>query len=151
MVTEKPVLTYDETDLIEEEVNYIFEENNEENETKDEIYNNLDYDFLNYRWEEFKEDLNEILKDINKNNLWKAKGVNMGWRNLEGFKTFRAENGDELLKNILPNTSEFTLYIWKTKTQLKIKCSHHDSPTGEFYFIKPLNKQEVKDFENEEY
>jgi len=145
MKTEKPILTYDESDLIEEEVNYLFEEENDEKKTKDEIYNSLDYYFLNDCWENFKESLSEYLQEINKNNYWKVKGINMGWRNLEGFKVLRAENGEELLKGILPNTNEFSLYVWKSKTQLKIKCSHHDSPTGEYYYIKPLTKKELSE------
>lgn len=139
-------ISYDECDLIDERVNYIFEEENEENKTKEEILNDLDYDFLNDEWDYFKECLNEDLSEINKSeNYFKCKGRNMGWRNLDGFKIFSAKNSEELLKEILPNTSEFSLYVWKTKTQLIIKCFHHDSPTGEYYYIKPLNKQELKE------
>jgi len=151
MKTEKPTLAYDECDLIEEEVKYQFEENNEEGRTEEEIYNSLDYYFLNDCWEDFKNCLTEVMTEINKNHYWKVKGVNMGWRNLEGNKTFKAINGEEMLKKILPNTSEFTLYIWKTKTQIKIRCSHHDSPIGEYYYIKSLNKKELKAFEEEFY
>ena len=152
----KPNLTYDESDLIEEEVLYRIEEAKEnkedltEEEIRERVYNS---DCLTYAWDDFQECLNEDLTEIDKSkfNTWKAKGFNMGWRNLEGVKTFKANNSKEFLKEILPNTNEFTLRIWKTKTELKIKCSHHDSPMGEWYIIKPLSKKEFKQFEKEQY
>ena len=153
MKQEKYTLIYDESDIVENQIKYLLEENIN-NETEEEIRKRVynDPDLMNFEWNDFKEclteDLNEI--DYNKFKVFKIKGKNMGWRNLDGFKILKANNSEELLKGILPDTSEFSLYILKTKTQIKIKCSHHDSPMGEYYFIKPLNKKEFKEYEKEE-
>lgn len=148
-------LIYDESDLIEEEIKFKFEEDNEENKTLEEIKQsvyNSGCDFLSDRWEDFKESLTEYIKEIDKAKefVFKIKGINMGWRNLNGFKILNAKNSEELLNGILPKTSEFSLYVKKLKTQIVIRCSHHDAPMGETYFIKPLNKKEFKEYIKEE-
>ena len=84
------------------------------------------------------------MKEYNKTDVYIIEGKNLGWRNLSGSKKLKAENGEELLKGVLPNTNEFSLWVYKKRGYFKIKCSHHDSPTGEFYYIKPLTKQELK-------
>jgi len=145
----KYTLSYDECDITEEEVKYRLEENEDnltEEEIRERVYNG---DTLTYAWDGFKECLTEELNKINKNNIFKVKGVDLGWRNLEGSKVLKAENAEELLNGILPKTNEFSLYVNTFKSQMVIKCSHHDSPTGEFYYIKPLNKQEFKQYEKD--
>lgn len=151
----KPILSYDESEIIDSQVEYIISDENEKGRSEEEIriavYEN--YDLFKDEWDRFEEYLGELLNEIDKNKfeVFKVVGKSMGWRNLEGYKTIKAENGEELLKGILPKTNEFSLYVWKTKTQIKIKCSHHDSPMGEWYLIKPLNKVEFKEYESEEY
>lgn len=89
-IKQKPYLTYDECDIIEEQVKYLISDEGEfkgrdENEIRQIVYN--DYDLFELEWESFKEALSEALQEINKSeNIFKIKGVNMGWRNLEGFK-----------------------------------------------------------------
>lgn len=151
----KPILSYDESEIIDSQVEYIISDENEKGRSEEEIriavYEN--YDLFKDEWDRFEEYLGELLNEIDKNKfeVFKVVGKSMGWRNLEGYKTIKAENGEELLKGILPKTNEFSLYVWKTKTQIKIKCSHHDSPMGEWYLIKPLNKVKFKEYESEEY
>lgn len=151
----KPYLKYDESDIINAQVSYLKEMGEYPEKTEQELYDLASGDEFIFQdeWDNFKGELTEILNEIdkNKNSLFKVKGKNMGWRHLEGYKTLRANNGEELLNEILPKTNEFSLSIWKTKTQIFIRCSHHDAPTGEFYYIKPLNKKEVKNFNLEEY
>ena len=151
-ITKTPNLSYDECDIIESEVEYL-KTLKENKKLSDDELTNLAYDdsfLFDDRWNDFKEDLTEVLKEIDKkgNSVFNVKGVCMGWRNLEGHKILKAENGEELLKGILPDTNQFSLYVWKEKTQIKIKCSHHDSPMGEYYFIKPLSKIEFKQYQN---
>lgn len=85
-------------------------------------------------------------KRSNKN--WVVRYVNVGWQNKTGVTTLEADNFRGLLSKLLPDT-DYTLSIWKQKPQqedpwwhLHIRCFHHDSPTGESYFIyKPTLKQ----------
>lgn len=155
MKQEKYSLIYDEEDLIEEEIKFRFEEDNEGKKTLEEIRQsvyNSGCDFLSDRWEDFKESLTEYIKEIDKTKefVFKIKAKNMGWRNLNGFKILNAKDGETLLDGILPKTNEFSLYVKKSKTQMVIKCYHHDAPMGETYFIKPLNKKEFKEYIKEE-
>ena len=151
----KPDLIWDECEIVDDEVDYLRGEPDMKHLSEDELRQIVydDGDGFYIAWDFFIGELSDYLKMIDKKNnkLFKVKGVDMGWRNLEGHKTLNAENGEELLKGILPDTSEFSLYVWKEKTQLKIKCSHHDSPMGEWYFIKPLNKKELEEFADENY
>ncbi len=149
---------YDKCDIIDSEVKYILE-NKEEFDYIDDFdeekvwdIGSKNSDIFDRAWEDFEYCLTEDLIDIDKNNfkVFKIKGIGMGWRNLDGHKVLRAENGLELLNGILPKT-DVTLRVIKTKTQLKIKCSHHDSPMGEWYIIKPLNMVEMKEFEEGVY
>ena len=148
MNKEKWSLIYDECEIVEDEIKYILEnkedfdyiEDFSEDSLRNYVYDNCD--LFNNRWSD--------LKEINKNDVFKIKGSQMGWKNLGGVKTMRAVNGKELLEGILPNTSEFTLWVEKTKTQIIIKCSHHDSPMGEYYCVKAVNKKELREFEEDE-
>jgi len=159
LLKENMVLEYDESEILENEIKFKIEEqeenlksgelSEEDKQTEEQIKDNI-YSFgdcLNFAWEDFNFALDELITEIDKHKreFWKVKGFNMGWRNLQGFKTFQATNSQEMLKAILPNTSEFTLRVWKTKTQLILKVYHHDAPMGETYFIKPLNQKELKE------
>ena len=80
--------------------------------------------------------------------MWKVEVSNFGWRNQDGQKILRAENGLELLRGILPDT-ECTFRIYHDgRTGLKIQNFHHDSPTGnEWYYIYPMTLKEVEEEE----
>lgn len=158
MVNKKYNISYDEGSIVDERVKYILEnkeefdyiDNFEEDSLREEVYK--DSDVFEWAWDDFKECMTEYLKEIdkNKNGVFKIAGKSLGWRNLDGYKTVEAETGQKLLSEILPQT-DVSLYVWKTKTQIKIQCYHHDSPMGEFYYIKALNKQEYRDYAEENY
>lgn len=142
-------LSYDECDIIDDETKYHLEENIFEGKTKEEVRSIISNtpEIFESAWLDFKLCLSEYLSEIDKNesHYFKVVGKNLGWRHLEGYKILRANNGEELLKGVLPKTCEFSLYVKKMKTQLIIKCTHHDAPTGEYYFIKPLTKKELRE------
>lgn len=152
----KLITSFDESDIQEEQIKYLMDEDEFKGrddaleEVKKIVYN--DYDLINEAWADFKDYLTELMGEINKGrNTYKIIGKNMGWRHLTGSKILKADDGEELLKGILPNTQEFSLYVYKTKTTLIIKCSHHDAPMGEYYYIKPLSIKELNDYEKETY
>jgi len=152
MKQEQPILIYDESEIIENEIKFKMEEDNEDNKTEEEIreivYN--DYDLFTFQWDFLKEELTEVMHRLNKRNffktMWKASVNNFGWRNQDGFKTFHAETGEELLRAILPET-DCTFRIFKYgRNGIKIQNFHHDSPTGnEWYYIKPMTIKEVEE------
>lgn len=69
---------------------------------------------------------------------WYITGENMGWRNLSGYKYLQADNAKDLIYGIVPDC-DYSLTIWNDKKGYKAKLSHHDSPTGETYYIKPIS------------
>ena len=129
-----------------------------------ELLKNLDCDFKNEddarksfiedswywteQWNFLCEELTEIMQTITAKNKYTDKWITtvqgFGWKNIDGEKTFNAENGKELLQAILPKT-DCTFQIFKERNKLKIRNWHHDSPTGnEYYYIKPMTAKEVE-------
>lgn len=94
-----------------------------------------DYDYWRFMWESFVECLTE---DMEGKRYWIDNAKGMGWRNLEGYKAFEAEDGEKLLQAISPKT-ECSYRIVKHYNGFKIRISHHDSPMGETHILKPIN------------
>ena len=81
-----------------------------------------------------------------------------GWRNASGHKVFKAETGQQLLRNILPQ-ADCTFYIYEPKKEdkdndkmdegfiLRVLNYHHDSPTGETYYIRLATEEEIETIE----
>lgn len=92
------------------------------------------YDFENnIHWDWFRDDLlTEFRKYIGK--TIHVKGSNIGWRNLEGEKTFQLTDGEDIFTEIAPQNCDLSFYISKVKEkEYKITIYHHDSPMGENY------------------
>ena len=104
-------------------------------------------------WDFMTEGLSEIMEKLTSRfaykDRWVAEVSNFGWRGLDGHKYFKAENGSEFLRQVLPDT-QCTFRIFKSRGELRLQNFHHDSPMGkEWYSIRPLTKKEVE--EREEY
>lgn len=144
----KARLSWDESDIMENEIAYRMEENAEELKagevTEDEIKNRVYNDsyIFNFAYDDLKESLTELMREVNAGEYWDARVNNFGWRSLDGSKVFTAKTGEELLQNILPKT-DCTFYIFKRAKMLIIRNYHHDSPMGnEIYYIKPLSAKQ---------
>jgi len=152
-------LSYDDLTIIENEVKYILENKEDFDYIEDFSEENLfnlcseNSDLFYNAWTDFKECLTELMKeyDEDKTDKYFITGEKMGWLNRSGEKYLKAINGEELLKGILPNTNEFSLYVYKKNGYFIIKCSHHDSPTGEFYFINPIKDKELNEIDDDEF
>ena len=104
------------------------------------------------------EDLQQNLEEEFEDKLGKhviVGGRNMGWRNLEGTKTFELDNTEQMMREIVPENSDFTYYLYKTgDNNYSAKVSHHDSPMGEHYELHIMPQKYVDEFyekwENEE-
>lgn len=105
----------------------------------DEAYNRVynDPDVFQWAWDDLTECLTEWLKEKNDTPYWKCDVNNFGWRHLDGYKYFKARDGEELLRAILPDTDcTFTIYN-DGKHGIKIENAHHDAPMGgEWYYIR---------------
>lgn len=107
-----------------------------------------DTDVYSIWWDDMIEGLTDQMKTKNPDGYWRADVQNFGWRSQSGHKYFKANNGQELLDEILPKTN-CTFYIYDFgKDGLAINNYHHDSPTGkEWYYLVPVSDVEFKNQE----
>ena len=96
-----------------------------------------DQDMFDFDWQDLVNDLSDLLKEFNPANKdYQVNINNFGWRNLSGEKTLNHDvDGKEFLRGILPDT-ECTFNMTFKKDVIEIANYHHDSPTGENYYIK---------------
>ena len=105
-------------------------------------------------YDDLKEDLRMEFEDkLGKHVI--VGGRNMGWRNLEGTKTFELDDTEQMMREIVPENTDFIYYLYKTDdNNYSAKVSHHDSPMGEHYELHIMPQKYVDEFyekwENEE-
>ena len=103
-----------------------------------------DADQHQWWWQDFCENLTELLNARNEDGHWYASVTNFGWRSLNGKKCFTAENGQEFLSQILPRTDcTFNVFAYG-EDGVAIQNFHHDSPVGrEWYHVIPAVMCEI--------
>jgi len=108
-----------------------------------------DPDLFQFHWEGLCECLTEKMQEYNPDGYWSCAAKNFGWRNLNGFKVLEAQDGQTLLKEILPKT-DCTFYIHRYGYKgFAIQNYHHDSPVGnEWYYIRKIPEQKYYDLQN---
>jgi len=104
-----------------------------------EIEEHIDLEIL---WEDLTSELSHLIEKKNPTKYWKAEVKNFGWRSVNGFKVFRADNGQAFLGHILPRTNNI-FQIYNYGKGFAINNFHHDSPTGkEWYYILPCSEKQ---------
>jgi len=145
----KKLLSWDTCDITEAAIaNLIAEAKADGEEMSDEHAHELvwsDSDSLDFEWEYVTDWLSEIMGKKNKGECWKANVTGFGWLNQSGVKFFRAKNGRDFLREILPDT-DCTFHIHNFGRGLAIQNFHHDSPCGnEWYYILPCSEKTMED------
>lgn len=149
MNKQKILAIWDTADMIDNEIKYElenwehdyadrydFEKKPSEEELREALYMD-DYLFQD-AWDMMLDDVQYILNKKNPNGTyWKATVKGFGWRNLDGYKYFKAKDAETFLQELLPET-DCTFYIYNNGKGLKVHNFHHDSPTGEWYYIRPV-------------
>jgi hypothetical protein len=138
-VGKRVILSWDVGAIIEEEVKHrleewtdFYDEKPDEDTVRESITN---YD-TSFEWECLVDELTELMSD--KSGYWRAEVKGFGWQGIDGIAYFKATDGAEFLKNILPKT-DCTFYIHKYGKGFAIQNFHHDSPTGnEWYYVVPI-------------
>lgn len=104
-----------------------------------------DQDLYDITWQDLCENLTSLMNRINPDHCeWHCTVRNFGWRRLNGYKDFKAEDGSALLQAVLPNT-ECTFKIFDNGDHIGLANSHHDAPTGgELYTIEINRKWRIK-------
>ena len=98
-----------------------------------------------FEWECLCDELTEVMQKINKGGKWFCTVENFGWQSRNGYLTFEATKGQNLLSRILPNTDcHFRIFVEGKGfgRYLKIQNFHHDSPVGnEWYTVRRWNAE----------
>jgi hypothetical protein len=158
-----PITSYltgwDTSDIFEEEKKYRMEEDESfkellkageltEEQLEKDIWN--DQSYWDDQYECLCEHLTEVLQDLNRKGCYfKATVKNFGWRDLNGCKVFKAENGRQLLHEILPNCDcTFKFFRVAHGKKLAMTAAHHDSPMlfKEWYIITPVAERTYNTF-----
>ena len=102
-------------------------------EIEEYFYN--DYYMGEYHFQDLKDDLEEeFTKHIGKEVY--VEGRIMGWRNLDGEKSFTLNETIDMFKEIVPEC-DLTYSMEKVNNkEYEVRISHHDSPMGEYYKLK---------------
>ena len=119
--------------------------------TVDKLENDIlnDSDLYEREYEDLCDNLTTEVKKLSPEGYFKALVTNFGWRNQNGHKYFKATNGRELLREILPNTDcTFMVFSVKHGKKLAVTNSHHDQPIPykEWYVITPCSQRTYENF-----
>ena len=86
-------------------------------------------------WEDFTYQLDEEFNQHIGKDVY-VEGRNMGWRNLNGEKTFTINETIDVFRKIAPKC-DLTYKMEKVKEgEYEVRIAHHDSPMGEYYKLK---------------
>ena len=127
-------IIWDTSDIIDNQVAYLMEEN--PGMIEEEAYSHAcdDYGLLSFEWDDVCDSLTNWLEELDKGNGFRVEGRKLGWMNRDGYLEVGECKGKDFLSKVLPDT-ECTFTIEKHADRLEIKNSHHDSPTGEYYTV----------------
>ena len=145
--------SWDTSDIYEGQKQYLMEEDEDTKAklksgelTVEQLEKDIweDQDLWDREYEDLCDNLTTEVKKISPNGYFKATVTNFGWRNQNGYKYFKASNGRELLREILPNTDcTFTVFSVKHGKKLAISNAHHDQPVlyKEWYVVTPCSER----------
>ncbi len=124
---ERPVLTWDESELLCERVQYL-----RENEGMDELTAlqcaTDDPDIYDLPMEGLVESLTGIMDCLNPEGWeWACRVSGFGWRGISGHKYFTAENGRELLRAVLPAADcRFRIFLRPIEWAYAYECAEDE-------------------------
>lgn len=146
---ELPYVSWDTCTIAEGQAKWLIECAKEAGETLDEkkAFQQAceDSDLYAREWDDMCSSLTELMQRISPDyDYWAVRVTNFGWRKLDGYKEFRAEDGKKLLQEILPKT-DCTFEIYDQGDSIRLANRHHDSPCGgESYTIEVNRKWVIK-------
>lgn len=139
-----PFVSWDVCEIAQVEADRLKEENPDLSDN--DAFNSAceDQDLYDSEWEFLIEDLQGKLDEYNPDQKpWAINVVGFGWRNLNLQGVVRTNDAGDWLSKILPETNcTFHIYMDDKNKRLSIHNFHHDSPTGEWYYICLLEEEE---------
>ncbi len=131
-------LLWGETAIIDEKAKDLLGSGVAETESEALEMASLDYDLIEWEFDDFLEDFGRILHRISPKGQYFVAGKNMGWRHLSGTAIVEAADAHAFISRAFPKTSDWTLrgQFDRKRRILTYTLSHHDAPTGEFYTVR---------------
>lgn len=131
-------LLWDETAIIHEKAKDLVGSGVAETESEAHEMASLDYDLIEWEFDDFLEEFARILHRISSKGQYFVTGENMGWRHLSGTAIVEAADVHAFISRGFPKTSDWTLrgQFDRKRRILTYTLSHHDAPTGEFYTVR---------------
>lgn len=131
-------LLWDEAAIIDDKAKDLLESGVAETESEAFEMASLDYDLIEWEFDDFLEEFERILRRISSKGRYFVAGENMGWRHLSGTAVVEASDARAFISRAFPKTSEWTLrgQFDRKRRILTYTLSHHDAPTGEFYTVR---------------
>ncbi|HBR67810.1 MAG TPA: hypothetical protein DEA55_00345 [Rhodospirillaceae bacterium] len=137
-------LLWDESAIIDDKAKDLLESGIAETESEAFEMASLDYDFIEWEFDDFLEEFGRILHRISSKGQYFVEGENMGWRHLSGWAIVEAEDARAFMSRAFPKTSDWTLrgQFDRKRRVLTYTLSHHDAPTGELYTVRACRAED---------
>lgn len=137
-------LLWDESAIIDDKAKGLLESGIAETESEAFEMASLDYDFIEWEFDDFLEEFGRILHRISSKGQYFVEGENMGWRHLSGWAIVEAGDARAFMSRAFPKTSDWTLrgQFDRQRRILTYTLSHHDAPTGEFYTVRACRAED---------
>ncbi len=131
-------LIWDEASIIDDKAKDLLESGVAESESEAFEMASLDYDLIEWEFDDFLEEFESILRRVSSRGRFFVSGENMGWRHLSGTAIVEASDAHAFISRAFPKTSEWTLrgQFDRKRRILTYTLFHHDAPTGEFYTVR---------------
>lgn len=137
-------LLWDESAIIDDKAKDLLESGIAETESEALEMASLDYDIIEWEFDDFLEEFGRILHRISSKGQYFVAGENMGWRHLSGWAIVEATDARGFMSRAFPKTSDWTLrgQFDRKRRILTYTLSHHDAPTGEFYTVRACREED---------
>lgn len=139
-------LLWDETAIIDEKAKDLLESGVAETESEAHEMASLDYDLMEWEFDDFLEEFGRILHRISSKGQYIVAGENMGWRHPSGTAIVEAADAHAFISKAFPKTSDWILrgQFDRKRRILTYTLSHHDAPTGEFYTVRACRAEDKR-------
>lgn len=139
-------LLWDEVAIINDKAKDLLESGVAETESEAFDMASLDYDLIEWEFDDFLEEYERILRRISSKGQYFIEGENMGWRHLSGWAIIEAADVSTFISRAFPKTSDWTLrgQFDRRRRILTYTLSHHDAPTGENYTVRACRAEDKR-------
>jgi hypothetical protein len=139
-------LLWDEAATIDNKAKDLLESGIAETESEAHEMASLDYDLIEWEFDDFLEDFGRILHRISPKGQYFVMGKNMGCRHLSGTASVEAADAHAFISRAFPKTSDWILrgQFDRKRRILTYTLSHHDAPSGEFYTVRACRAEDKR-------